>query len=491
MVQKIDRHELKHLLISAFDKMSEFKCIDGLNPVLIKFNDIEFYIYIKNLSPAYFSNKDVWRVQLPIRDIFDKIKESHIPFILLGYDPDYDIFTTWNPYWTKQRLNIAQSVSFYSRRTLHNLAYKNLDFQSQDLANDGKVIAFPRTKLSEYLSKITNFFPEKTEYVAMGSKRRTDANESYKLFCNKENIDSFSKYLQKYNYAQKTIENYTQALLFLINNNCFSDYKRIFLSYDNISEYNEAIETFLKQNKIKKLNDVWHYTFSATLRAYYRYLNNIPLNNRKNVIQQNESNNESIITNDIEVEYEKEYIDSNNCLTKITNPVLIEKLRPVLNIEYPAYAGAYNIIEDFYGNRFPNMELKDWNNLFHNINWDYNNPNKVYRIERDKKRHKTHIIRVTFPNGKIICHKQVVNTFIEVIDSCNLELVSKMNIHFANINLVSKERDSRYGKFQKEIKDGWLVFTNTNTERKFSILQEISKSLELNLDIELVPIKSK
>ena len=122
-------------LMSASDLMLTFlshtsahdvKYIGGLNPFTIRVDGEETYIYIKNLSPAQLSNNnpDIWRIQLPVRDDFDRIKESESLFVLLGYDKENDVYTTWNPYWCKQRLNVGKSVSLYSRLSLQKRVHK-------------------------------------------------------------------------------------------------------------------------------------------------------------------------------------------------------------------------------------------------------------------------------------------------------------------------------------------------------------------------------
>ena len=113
MIKKISRYTLQQIFIESLEECDSFRIIDGLNPFHIMLNGKELYIYIKNLSPAYFTNPDVWRVQLPKKEEFDTIKEGEIDFVLLGYDADNDVYTTWHPKWTKQRLNNGESVSFY------------------------------------------------------------------------------------------------------------------------------------------------------------------------------------------------------------------------------------------------------------------------------------------------------------------------------------------------------------------------------------------
>ena len=158
-INKVDRKELKEMLVSILSKSATFKMLSNdneVNPCRISFDGMEFFIYIKNLSPAQLSNNnpDIWRIQLPIREDFNQLKENNIPFIALGYDDENKVFTTWNPYWVKQRLNAAKSVSLYSRLSLQQITNETQQLQKLNLNNDGEVVSFPCSKLSYYLVNI-------------------------------------------------------------------------------------------------------------------------------------------------------------------------------------------------------------------------------------------------------------------------------------------------------------------------------------------------
>jgi hypothetical protein len=160
-------------IMSASDLMLTFlshtsandvKYIGGLNPFTIKVDGEEVFIYIKNLSPAQLSNNnpDIWRILLPMRDDFEKIKESSSPFILLGYDKDNDVYTTWNPYWCKQRLNVGKSVSLYSRLSLQQRVHENDKIEQLPLNNDGDVVCLPGNKIYEYIKNFKTYYPDET-----------------------------------------------------------------------------------------------------------------------------------------------------------------------------------------------------------------------------------------------------------------------------------------------------------------------------------------
>ena len=224
-INKVDRKELKEMLIGILSQSATFKMLskdNEVNPCRITFDGMEFYIYIKNLSPAYFKNPDVWRIQLPIRADFNQLKETDIPFIVLGYDDKNKVFTTWNPYWVKQRLNAAESVSLYSRLSLQQITQETQQLQKLNLSNDGEVVAFPITKLGYYLVNIKQFFPEMTDYVAMGSKKRTEANAAYRCLCNSKNIADFAHYLSLRGFKDITINGYCRVIKKLILDGYFS-----------------------------------------------------------------------------------------------------------------------------------------------------------------------------------------------------------------------------------------------------------------------------
>ena len=74
----MSRYSLQQIFIESLAECESFKIIDGLNPFHIILNNRELFVYIKNLSSAYFTNPDVWRVQLPKKEEFEPIKDGEI-----------------------------------------------------------------------------------------------------------------------------------------------------------------------------------------------------------------------------------------------------------------------------------------------------------------------------------------------------------------------------------------------------------------------------
>lgn len=624
VIEKKDKVELKKLFDEALSNSATFKHIEGVNPSRIIFDGVEYYIFIKNLSPAQLSNSnpDIWRIQLPIREVFEQIRKSSLPFILLGYDSANDIYTTWNPHWAKQRLNVAKSASFYSRLSIQEEARNINQLQRLELNNDGELIVFPREKIAYYLVNLKIFFPEMSEYVAVGSRKRTEANEAYKIltdsknipdfahylahlgfldksinsycraiknlisdsvisrnrkiflaydsiseypkavsafleipevkamdnswnntysaslpkyidflmemcnvnthetviekpeitetnevfdyFCNTDNLGNFMGYLYRKKLKEKVIYNYTKAIDALFYKGYMHDYREVFLKYTRIRDYFNAIETFISIQEIDKLNKLWKSVFSAALNHYVHFLIEWQDIKNKNTFNNSEqgtldfTNGNKSLENEIqsetyknevstETDWEESFLDNDNKLTRIANPALIDLLQPYLDTEYKSPASAFNIIEDFYGNRFPSMQIKDWQKLFEKIDWSnpYYSPSLVSEPEGKKK---SHILRVTYPDGKIIQERVVAKTLVEVVRNANPEAISSLNILLAGVNLVSKVISEKYEKHQIPIQDGYYVMTLSDTPKKYQIIKLISDALHLNLTIDFISI---
>ena len=156
--------ELLNIFATEMDSSATFKFIgEAKNPCHIMFEGVEYYICIKNLSSAYFSNPDVSRAQLTGVDTLLQIKESDALFILLGYDSDNRVFAAWNPHVAKQRIGTASSPSLYSRFSWQKEAIEQGDFITRELKNDGSVLLFPQEHIRLFLGNIEMFFPDTSE----------------------------------------------------------------------------------------------------------------------------------------------------------------------------------------------------------------------------------------------------------------------------------------------------------------------------------------
>lgn len=274
MVQKIDRQELQVRFLTAL-KGADYRFIEGLNPFRILLDGTEYWIYIKNLTSAHFENPDVWRAQLPQRDDFNPIKESDADFILLGYDGENDVYATWNPVWVKQRLNSTGNVSFYSRYSLQQQARQEMTFKRMELSNEGEVVVFPRELIRMFFINVDSYFLAEGDYVAMGSKRRPEANEAFRRFTDAGNVALFARHLADDGMSQVTIGNYCRVVKNLISDGTITRNRKLFYAHDTLIEYHVAVGQFVELDEVKEKNEKWHNLISASLNSYIDFLANV------------------------------------------------------------------------------------------------------------------------------------------------------------------------------------------------------------------------
>ncbi len=501
---KISGKVLREIFEDSIKDSGTYKMLDdGLkNPAHIIFNGVECYVYIKNLSYAYLGNPDVWRAQLTGVDVLNEIKESPAMFILLGYDSDNDVYATWNPHQVKQRIGTANSPSLYSRLSLQQEVGRTGEIKSMALNNDLEVLVFPNGRLVDVLSNLDQFFPDTSDYVAMGSKRRSEANAAYKELTNTKKLDEYAKFLLKAGVLPSEVERLCQALKRLFNSNLISLHRKVFLAHDSLEDYHDAVVEFFNLDDVVEFKEKWGNIFPAVFSSYIGFLQHSQISESE---EPEENEEDEDIEDEIEEgisedgsdeqanfakDWEKAYEDEHGNLTKLMNPELLKMLRPYLDTEYPSLPPCYNIIGDFYAGRYPKMQLKDWGRLFNGIEWDKCNEDGIIPEEIKTGKKKSHILRVTFPDGFVIEDRNVSKTFAKTIEMCTPDLVKELNIVLAGVDLVSDKVSEQYGRAQHQINDGSYVMTHMSTEKKREILQYISNSLGLDLKIDKVLIDS-
>lgn len=492
---KLSGKVLMEIFEQAFKDSATYKRLDSerCNPGHIMFNGEEYYVYIKNLSPAYFENPDVWRAQMTGIDALKEIKESNATFVLLGFDSDNDVYATWNPTKVKQRIGTASSPSLYSRLSLQQEVSKTGEIRSMTLNNDLQVLVFPLDSLVDVFSSLNEFFPDTSDYVAMGSKRRVDANMAYKKLTNMHQLDDFAKYLISIGISSSDISQMCRSVKSIISSGVISWHRKIFLAHDSISEYKEAAEELFSLQSVRDLG--WDDRYRVPFLSYIDFLQKKHFPSTfEDVTDKNEDITEEqeieVETSDEERNWESDYEDEYGNLVKLMNPELLKQLRPYLDKEYPSLPPAYNIIEDFYHNRYPKMQMKDWGRLIKEIDWSRCNEDGIIPEEVKASKRKTHILRVVFPDGRVVEDKNVSTTYCEFIKEVGAEEISILGISHAGVNIVSKELDSKYANYQRDIGDGWYVMTNSSTPIKYQDLQKIIEEYGLDISVSLVSLDS-
>lgn len=95
-------------------------------------------------------------------------------------------------------------------------------------------------------------------------------------------------------------------------------------------------------------------------------------------------------------------------------------------------------------------------------------------------------MKVTFPDGIVIWHRQAIDTFIDTLRKIGLERIPVLGIkHGRGYNLVSKnKRPPVVGHIWQHECDGWYIYSNISNAQKIADLKCISDYYHLGLKIE-------
>lgn len=102
-----------------------------------------------------------------------------------------------------------------------------------------------------------------------------------------------------------------------------------------------------------------------------------------------------------------------------------------------------------------------------------------------RQRAKRKKIRVTFPDGTVICFGNVTETFIATLCKIGAERFPEINLELCHLPLLTREIYPQYEAWIKPVCDGWYVNIQSDTGQKYIQLRSISDSLNLGLTVEI------
>ena len=333
-----------------------------------------------------------------------------------------------------------------------------------------------------------------SDYVAMGSKRRTEANDANRELNNTKNVALYAKYLETEGYEDVTL--FCKWLKYLINQNEFSHHRKDFLACDTIYQYDAAVVRFMENEDIVALDATALGCLRDVMMTYVDFLKQKfeEVDDADDVEDCNQEGTETEVEDEVETQQEEADYDTpyykNGKVTKVANPDVLHLIEPYLNTEYKAPIVAVNILKNYYAEKFElQMECKDWMKLVQDIDLStcYNAP--VVQPKKKASRKKSHFLRVTFNDGRVLQHRNSARTFAKVIEECYPDLITEMGIMAAGVNIVSTVLSDKYAGAQIPISGGYYVMTNLSTSAKRDVLEQIAEELELDYKAELIPIE--
>ena len=94
-------------------------------------------------------------------------------------------------------------------------------------------------------------------------------------------------------------------------------------------------------------------------------------------------------------------------------------------------------------------------------------------------------LKVTFPDGVVICNNNAIETFKDVLRHIGLQRIHDLGIMHSGYNLVSHEmRPVERGKTWQHKVENWYIYSNTRNSDKIKDLQFISDKFHLSHKVE-------
>lgn len=516
--EKIFPETLFQLMLDVLGKTSRFTYIDGTQPFLMSFDGQEYYVYVKNLTSAYFKDRpDTTRAQLPTKDGFDKIKNSPIPFIFLGYDQDNDVLVCWNYHVAKERLNEKKSVSFYSRQFFQDEVSSG-ELMRKTLKNGDEPILFKRKDLVAFFSQIESFFPKQKVLQIANSLFDDEFNQKFDSVIEppvplnttggkimkiiETDLIKQLKPIIETNHtfeAMKVAERYYNGQhsamkpkdwLALIKGIDFNAPE----STQNITPSSIAAEPLNKYSQPKSNQDDFVEFCNQAFSKQSGQSNNIhetPKTNELLFI-------EFLLNKGLSENSAKYYANAmggkvadcirDNVDSYLRNIYSIRDYNTVFDWSLSLYRTSQFKELDNKGNRQYSCALKHYLEFLYSTDNVQPFENEDTSVIPESRKRKSVILRVTYPDGHIVEERIVSNTLIDVVISAGAERVQSLGIMLNGENLVSNTILPRYATSQKLVGNNLYVMTCCDTNKKQRIIEQISEALNMNLKVETISI---
>jgi hypothetical protein len=480
--------------ITLTQNILDLQTSEERNPFSIKKKITQGFVYVKNLSSAYFKERpDTTRAQLPKRDEFEEIKKSPNSFVFLGYDPENDVLVCWDFHIAKARLNEKENVSFYSRQFFQDEVSSSV-FLRKCLKNNDELVLFKRKDLIEFFNQIDTFFP-------LAANAPTILFEAPKLSEKIEPIED------------KNLFVFNGKLLKITDNTLIEQLKPLIETKHTFEALKLAESFYKEQFPLMTLRDwsvlIKAIDFEETIpepvsnieysESHCKIYSIDNVRNRFINYMQDTGLSEKSISHYVQAlsgrisEGIRKYLNPDlEDIFKITDVPLLNSwlLKLFSNQEY--------MMLDEIGKKMYSCALKKYIQFVEFLSsketYIVSEPQVQYITTSEQKdfseseKRKSHILKVTYPDGRVVSERIVHKTLIDVIQSVGVSKVQELGIFVNRINLISDTILPIYAQAQKPIGNGLYVMTNCSTDKKQQIIEQISKAFNMGLIVEKVSI---
>lgn len=112
------------------------------------------------------------------------------------------------------------------------------------------------------------------------------------------------------------------------------------------------------------------------------------------------------------------------------------------------------------------------------------------KIKQEKiERSSSTDMAVFFPDGTMIAEEHAKDTLEKVVRKIGVvkvrQVVEAQGLVMCKVPVISNRRDTKYGRAQRDLGNGWLLMTHCNNKMKKAFLEKVSAALGLGLRIVL------
>ncbi len=107
--------------------------------------------------------------------------------------------------------------------------------------------------------------------------------------------------------------------------------------------------------------------------------------------------------------------------------------------------------------------------------------------ENVRQRKLRRLLRISFPDGKVLCFKSATMTFVEALSMIDSERFQEVKLESYHLPLISQEIYPRFKDWMKPIGEGWYVNVQSDSDQKYMQLVSIKQQLGLDWKIEVGP----
>lgn len=102
-----------------------------------------------------------------------------------------------------------------------------------------------------------------------------------------------------------------------------------------------------------------------------------------------------------------------------------------------------------------------------------------------RKRSHRKKLKVTLPDGTIICGTTATDTYLETLRTVEPDRLATVGLEIGHQNIFSRELYPKYDGWMKPLRDGWYVNMQSDTQQKYLQLKIINNKLQLGLKVEM------